>query len=513
MKKSTIWILGTIMGLSFVSLLYLQVRYIEEMVKMRNEQFDESVKRSLYQVSKNLEYDETLEYLENDVSKNERANLGSQIDTHSAININNKRGTNGQTNSKYNFNVELNRNIPSEMPKAVLSGSQQSSSFSQTFKKFQDAVKNRYEHQRVLLDEVVLNILQTASNKSLDKRVNFRNLDGYLKAELVNNGIDIPYHFEVTDKDGRILYKCPDYDETGSEDSYSQIIFPNDPPSRMSFIKLHFPTKKDYIFDSVSFMLPSLIFTFVLLIVSIFTIYTVFRQKKLTEMKNDFINNMTHEFKTPISTISLAAQMLKDPAVAKSPAMFQHISGVINDETKRLRFQVEKVLQMSMFERKVATLKMKELNANALIDGVINTFNLKVEKYGGEIEKDLQAEDDEIFVDEMHFTNVIFNIMDNAVKYKKPDTDLTLKVKTWNESNKFMISIEDNGIGMKKEDIKKVFDKFYRVHTGNLHDVKGFGLGLAYVKKIIEAQKGTIRLESELGVGSKFIIVLPLLNV
>jgi len=153
------------------------------------------------------------------------------------------------------------------------------------------------------------------------------------------------------------------------------------------------------------------------------------------------------------------------------------------------------------------------LNANALIDGVINTFNLKVEKYGGEIEKDLQAEDDEIFVDEMHFTNVIFNIMDNAVKYKKPDTDLTLKVKTWNESNKFMISIEDNGIGMKKEDIKKVFDKFYRVHTGNLHDVKGFGLGLAYVRKIIEAQKGTIRLESELGVGSKFIIVLPLLNV
>ena len=222
---------------------------------------------------------------------------------------------------------------------------------------------------------------------------------------------------------------------------------------------------------------------------------------------------MTHEFKTPISTISLAAQMLKDPAVAKSPAMFQHISGVINDETKRLRFQVEKVLQMSMFERKVATLKMKELNANELINGVINTFTLKVEKYHGKIASDLQAEDDAVFVDEMHFTNVIFNIMDNAVKYKKADSDLELKVKTWNEPGKLCISISDNGIGIKKENIKKVFDKFYRVHTGNLHDVKGFGLGLAYVKKIIEAQKGTIRLESELGAGSNFIIVLPLLNV
>ena len=517
MKKSTIWILGIVMGLSFVSLLYLQVSYIEEMVKMRNEQFDESVKRSLYQVSKNLEYDETLQYLEHDVADSERVALSSQMDAQ-PVNINNKRVVNkfdkkNASNVNYDFELEVNRNTSSELPKSVLSGNQKSSSFSQTFKELQDAIKNRYQHQRILLDEVVLNILQTASNKSLEKRVNFKNLDGYLKSEFVNNGIDIPYHFVVTDKDGRILYKCPDYDEEGSENAYSQILFPNDPPNRMSFVKVHFPTKKDYIFDSVSFMLPSLIFTIVLLIVSVFTIYTVFRQNTLTEIKNDFINNMTHEFKTPISTISLAAQMLKDPAVAKSPAMFQHISGVINDETKRLRFQVEKVLQMSMFERKVATLKMKELNANELINGVINTFTLKVEKYHGKIASDLQAEDDAVFVDEMHFTNVIFNIMDNAVKYKKADSDLELKVKTWNEPGKLCISISDNGIGIKKENIKKVFDKFYRVHTGNLHDVKGFGLGLAYVKKIIEAQKGTIRLESELGAGSNFIIVLPLLNV
>ena len=257
-------------------------------------------------------------------------------------------------------------------------------------------------------------------------------------------------------------------------------------------------------------MIPSLIFTLVLLVTFIFTIYTIFRQKKLTEIKNDFINNMTHEFKTPISTISLAAQMLNDPAVGKSPQMFKHISGVINDETKRLRFQVEKVLQMSMFERQKATLKMKEVDANELVYNVTNTFRLKVENCNGTLDVALDADDPFVFVDEMHFTNVIFNLLDNALKYKKPDVNIKLKVRTWNEGGKLHISIEDNGIGIKKENLKKIFDKFYRVHTGNLHDVKGFGLGLAYVKKIITDHKGTIRAESELNVGTKFIIVLPL---
>lgn len=159
-----------------------------------------------------------------------------------------------------------------------------------------------------------------------------------------------------------------------------------------------------------------------------------------------------------------------------------------------------------------ATLKKKELDANELINGVVNTFRLKVEKYNGTIESDLNAADPIVFVDEMHFTNVIFNLLDNAVKYRKPEGELSLKVRTWNEQGKLLISIEDNGIGIKKENLKKIFDKFYRVHTGNLHDVKGFGLGLAYVKKIIMDHKGVIRAESELNVGTKFIISIPLFN-
>ena len=155
---------------------------------------------------------------------------------------------------------------------------------------------------------------------------------------------------------------------------------------------------------------------------------------------------------------------------------------------------------------------MKELDVNELITGVVNTFTLKVERYNGKIETELKATDAFVFADEMHITNVIFNLMDNAVKYKRDDVDLLLIVKTWNEPGRLMIAIQDNGIGIKKENIKKIFEKFYRVHTGNLHDVKGFGLGLAYVKKIITDHKGTIRAESELNVGTKFIIALPLLK-
>ena len=221
---------------------------------------------------------------------------------------------------------------------------------------------------------------------------------------------------------------------------------------------------------------------------------------------------MTHEFKTPISTISLAAQMLRDPAVGKSEAMFNHISGIIIDETKRLRFQVEKVLQMSMFDRKAATFKPKELDANMIVQDTVNTFRLKVEASGGSIHADLGAQNASIFVDEMHFTNVIFNLLDNAVKYKSPDRDLELGVQTRNDHGKFILSIADNGIGIRRDDLKKIFEKFYRVHTGNRHDVKGFGLGLAYVHSIIKALGGTIHAESEYGKGTRWVITLPLIE-
>ena len=502
------------MGLSFLSLLYLQISYIEEMVKMRNEQFDELVKRALMAASKDVELAEVARWLREDISEAEKKAWEQSQGTNGGV-ISTRRILMTSPDGKIESSLELKTfaNKPAVLPRAMISSKHGAKTIPKTSRSLTDMIKNRYLYQRALVDDVVFNMLYHASDKPIEDRVNFKNLDQYIKSGLIDNGIgDFDYHFKVVDSEGREVYRCSDYSDEGSESSYAQPLFLNDPPARMSIVKVHFPGKKDYIFDSVSFMIPSMIFTFVLLITFVFTLYIVFRQKKLTEMKNDFINNMTHEFKTPISTISLAAQMLNDPAVGKSPAMFQHISGVINDETKRLRFQVEKVLQMSMFDRQKATLKPKELDANELIKGVVHTFALKVERYNGKIDTELEAADANIFADEMHITNVIFNLMDNAVKYKRPDVDLHLLVKTWNEPGKLMISIQDNGIGIKKENLKKIFEKFYRVHTGNLHDVKGFGLGLAYVKKIITDHKGTIRAESELNVGTKFIIALPLIK-
>ena len=277
-------------------------------------------------------------------------------------------------------------------------------------------------------------------------------------------------------------------------------------------MRIHFPEMDKYIYSSVWFVIPSLIFTIVLLITFIFTIVIIFRQKKYTELKNDFINNMTHELKTPISSISLAAQMLNDESINKSPFMLKHIGTVINDESKRLRFLVEKVLQMSMFDRNKAIYKSKELDLNEMVYNIANTFTLRVEHTGGKIYTEIEAVDSTVYVDEMHFQNVIFNLLDNAVKYRKPNTPLDIFLKTWNENDYIILSIRDTGLGIKKDNIKKIFDKFYRVHTGNVHDVKGFGLGLAYVKQIVNANGGEIIVESEYGKGTTFTIKLPIIK-
>ena len=370
-------------------------------------------------------------------------------------------------------------------------------------------MRNRYVYQKALLDEVVYSILYQASEKPLKERINFKLLDQDIRAELLNNGINIPYHVTVSTSDGREVYRCQDYTEEGQAYTYSQVLFRNDPSSKMGVVKIHFPDINSYIFSSIRFMIPSVVFTLVLLVTFIFTIVVIFRQKRYTEIKNDFINNMTHELKTPIASISLAAQMLNDKSVPKSDTMMAHLGGVINDESKRLRFLVEKVLQMSMFDKKKAVFKKKRLDLNELVENAAHSFTLRVEHTGGKVFADIQAIDSTIYVDETHFQNVVYNLMDNAVKYRNPDKPLDIYLKTWNDNSHLYLSVRDTGMGIKKENLKKIFEKFYRVHTGNLHDAKGFGLGLAYVKKIIDLHKGEIHVESEYGRGTTFTITLP----
>lgn len=511
MKKKSILILALVMGACFISLLVLQMHYVEQILDMRRQQFQESVNRALSSVEHQLELSETARYLEQGESAIEGIATATDsvfVNTDSSV-IQRTHQVKAKDGSVYQL---LETTASTSLNDKYFTKRNNNSSLSTKSKSLQDIMRQRYVHEKSLVDELIYSILYTASDRPLQDRIDFKELDQTLKSQLASNDIDLTYHFAVFSSNGQCLYQCSDYDPEGEEWSFSQTLFKNDPVQKMGTLRIHFPEYGQYVYKSIAFMVPSVIFTAILLVTFIITMILVFRQKKLSEVKNDFINNMTHEFKTPISTISLASQMLSDETVAKSPQMLKRLATTINDETKRLRFQVEKVLQLSMYENQKANLHMIEINANELISGVIHTFTLKVEKNGGKIISNLKAEDPIVLVDEMHFTNVIFNLMDNAVKYRRSDTPLELTINSWNEPKRYCISIRDNGIGIKKDDLKKIFEKFYRVHTGNLHNVKGFGLGLAYVKKIITDQNGIVYAESELGIGTSFIIKIPLLN-
>lgn len=491
------------MALTFAGLLYVQVMYMKNILRMRDDQFAEGVKRSLYAVTGNLEQDETQYFLEEDVA---------QIETSVLPRYSSSSGEQGGI--QYSFTtpegkkgaLTLQGDLNALDPTITLTPRQRQ-------RPTHEILQEQYLKQRTLMNEVILRMISQSSTRPIAERADSGKVATYLRMELANNGLDLPFEFAVVNRQGAAVYHSAGYmpEQVGNDNMFVQTLFPNDTRNLMYYLKVYFPTKRDYIMSSLNYIIPSFIMTFVLLVVFVITIYLIFRQKKLTDMKNDFINNMTHEFKTPISTISLAAQMLNDSSVRKSSNMLEHISNVINDETKRLRFQVEKVLQMSMFERQKATLKLQDVDANTIVENIIHTFKIKVEKYGGHIEAVLKAEQSIIHVDEMHFTNVIFNLLDNAVKYRREDESLKLSVTTRDVSGgRLEVTVADNGIGIRREDLKKIFEKFYRVPTGNLHDVKGFGLGLAYVNKMVRELGGQITVESELGQGTRFIITLPL---
>ena len=504
MKRWVLWLISIGIGVSFVVLLLLQSQYTGMMVKMRKDQFDESVKRSLDQASHDLERNETFNYLEGVVS-NYVEDL-TQLDTeHENPHSNNVLG-NPMMMGVQRFDT-LNM-----MPRLSL-GLSQRPSLAMSSQQFQMAVRNAYLYQKDILNEVIYSILYNASEGSFEERINPKFLDACIRTNLEQNGVTLPFHFTILTSDGREVYRCMDYDAKGEENSYTQTLFRNDPSSKMGVVRVHFPERNKYVFGVARLMVPALVFTFVLFVTFMFTIYLFVRQRKINEMKNDFVNNMTHEFKTPIASLSLAAQMLADESVKKTPAMYDNLGKVIGTETKRLRYQVEKVLQMSLYDHDNIALKPVELNADELVENVIGTsFALKVERMGGMIEAQLEAENPNVYFDEMHLTNVVSTLLDNAVKYCRDGVALQLKVRSWNQGGKYHLSISDNGIGIKKEDLKRIFEKFYRVHTGNQHNVKGFGLGLAYVKNIVRQQKGAVKVESEQGQGTTFTIILPTLK-
>lgn len=270
------------------------------------------------------------------------------------------------------------------------------------------------------------------------------------------------------------------------------------------------PDVKNYVIQSLGWMIAgSLLFTLIIITAFFLTIRTLLRQKKLGDMKNDFINNMTHELKTPLATISLAVDALKSEKVLSNPEKLSYFTNMIKDENKRMNKHVESILQAAQMERQEVQLNLRDLHVHNIIKNVLNNLQLQIEEKQGKVDVQLNASNDLMEADEVHLTNLINNLVDNALKYSKDDS-FHLNITTRNAGKFIRIIVEDHGIGMNKETLSRVFEKFYRAHTGNVHNVKGFGLGLSYVKTMVEAHGGKVKADSVVGKGSTFTVDLPL---
>ncbi len=345
----------------------------------------------------------------------------------------------------------------------------------------------------------------------INQRVNRDNLDTLLKRELLNRNISLVYDFwlKTADKDSLVYRKAANtIDENLPGNTFKTRLFNNEMFGDPGILYISFPNKNGLILGNMwTTMASSAGLLLVLVFIFAYTIYAILQQKKISEMKTDFINNMTHEFKTPVATIMIASEALKDPEIVEDKTRISRLAGIIYDENVRLGNHIERVLSIARLEKKELKLELQEVNVNDLITAVLDSMNLQLQKKNATVELDLDAIDPIIFGDELHFSNVIYNLVDNANKYSLEQPQIFIKTIT--TSRALIIEVTDKGIGMTKEQSKRVFDQFYRVPTGNLHDVKGFGLGLNYVQDIITQMGGTIKVHSEKDKGTTFIINLP----
>ena len=337
-------------------------------------------------------------------------------------------------------------------------------------------------------------------------------LDSLISIELNIRGIDTRFEFGIFKPEGLeyLIEKSSNYRKELIEKGYAKILFQTDIYTSPEYLLFYFPHEKQFLLTELwGMLLISIILIIVIVYSFTYSISTIFRQKRLSEMKNDFINNMTHEFKTPISTISLACEALSDKELRGSGEFLDSYLSMIREENKRLAGMAEKILQTAVIEKGQLKMKREKIDLHEIITDVIKNLRIQVEIKDGEIKRRFKATNSQIEGDKVHVTNLVYNLLDNANKYspKKPQ----IRIITENANNGILMTIEDNGIGIGKNEQKKIFDKLYRVPTGNIHEVRGFGLGLNYVKAIVEEHHGKISLESEVNKGSKFKVFLPFL--
>jgi two-component system phosphate regulon sensor histidine kinase PhoR len=507
MSKKMINTLAIVMAIAVAAMVWVQLITINKTAKQQEENFTFIVNLVLNDVKVMLDYEEFQQFMRVEESYDRPGTKPSsglslypnsdpseslaKLGRSGELSISYSQSTVNASNGKLEYRRSMaNFNIPSMQ-----------SSYERVSEKQAQMLRYR-------------DYMMTRSGMKITERVLPEFLKYTIDNELKAKDILLPYKFCVRSAiNGKteIALGDRDYSPKKGTREYKTLLFPDDPYPKPDFLYIYFPEQHArQIKSTTDFVLPSLLLMLIIIGIFVFTLRIILRQKKLSQIKNDFINNMTHELKTPISTISLASQMLKDNSLVHSPSTIDHISGVILDESKRLSSQVEKVLQMAVFNEGKIQLKFTNIDLNQIVAQAAANFEIRVTTTNGTLETMLSAENTIIRGDEVHITNVIYNLLDNAEKYSKENP--RIEVSTENKSNWVIVQIRDYGIGISKENLSQIFERFYRIPTGNVHNVKGFGLGLSYVKRIVDEHHGRIKVESTVGKGTKFRIYFPVIK-
>jgi len=505
-KKNIYWILPLVASIALLGLIIVQFIWIKNAIKVKEAQFSQQVGKALAEVVAELEKQETI------------VNFMEEVNYYGSLN-NYHRDVKVETNqfNQKHANVDLMRVsnevarkfVPQDTDGVYLVESKTLSAVDPTNftkSKIQLHYMQKVTDKSIFVKNIINRLI--TRERPIKERIIPDSLNRIIKTHLRENGLNMAFEFAITSASNSIIYHSTKHNSKASNERFSTQLFPSDVFSAKSFLEIYFPRQANYMIKAIGILVvASILLTAIIVIIFSISIFIIFKQKKLSEIRNDFVSNMTHELKTPISTISLAAQMMSDQSIPRERKNFEHLGKVVLDESKRLGNQVEKVLQMARFERGQIKFRIKDVPVNPLIENIINNFRLQLDNRNGSIEFQPKEDVGEIKIDEVHFTNIIVNLLENAVKYCKLDPEICVTTEVYKDGVR--ITIKDNGIGISRDNQKRIFEQFYRIPTGNVHNVKGFGIGLSYVKTIVDSFKGTITVESELNKGSKFSIILP----